>query len=381
MTDPIPGRDDPDAAVAAAAAADPDGAAEAAAGSGEGQSDEEAAQADGAAAAVGAVGASQTGQIARVAGETKAATTARIQAVRTKAEGLSETSAPMGYGYSIGQSVTRGRVLGMAAEAAFWGTFTLPWILLAAISAIGFVSDQVGEDVTRDIVEGILDYASDLLSAEGVENFLLPLIDEILTGSASLSILGFVVALWSGSRVISTFVEASRIIHGTPRKGWLHTRARALLIYLLGIGVLGLLVFAVLEIPVLRAATPLGGGPEDSPWATLWVIAALVISMTTLQWLANPRHLSWWYHVLGGLISVALWLLGSVALQVYIGWLLREGSLYGAIVAPIAIMLWVFVTSLAVMLGMTFTAARAQRRERRKREREGAATPGPEEPS
>ena len=374
MTDPNPRRDDPDAAAVAAAAADPDGAPAptAPAGSGEEQGNQQAAQ---------AVGASQTGQIARVAGETKAATTARIQAVRTKAEGLSETSAPMGYGYSIGQSVTRGRVLGMAAEAAFWGTFTLPWILLATISAIGFVSDQVGEDVTRDIVEGILDYASDLLSPEGVENYLLPLIDEILTGSASLSILGFVVALWSGSRVISTFVEASRIIHGTPRKGWLHTRARALLIYLLGIGVLGLLVFALLEIPVLRAATPLGGGPEDSPWATFWVIAALVVSMTTLQWLANPRHLSWWYHVLGGLISVALWLLGSAALQVYIGWLLREGSLYGAIVAPIAIMLWVFVTSLAVMLGMTFTAARVDRRQRRKREREGAATPAPEETS
>ena len=37
---------------------------------------------------------------------------------------------------------TRRRFLGLAAETAFWITFTLPWIALGVISSIGFVASR-----------------------------------------------------------------------------------------------------------------------------------------------------------------------------------------------------------------------------------------------
>ncbi|MCH9816071.1 MAG: YihY/virulence factor BrkB family protein, partial [Actinomycetia bacterium] len=77
----------------------------------------------------------------------------------------------------------------------------------------------------------------------------------------------------------------------------------------------------------------------------------------TMMWLANPRRRKWWFALPGGTLTMLLWLLGSLGLQLYLAWLLRAGSVYGAIAAPIAVMLWILVTTLAIFVGVTLNAA------------------------
>jgi membrane protein len=48
---------------------------------------------------------------------------------------------------------------------------------------------------------------------------------------------------------------------------------------------------------------------------------------------------------------VAGWVLGSIGLRVYLTYSFSRGSLYGIVGAPIAIMLWAYVTSYVVLLG------------------------------
>jgi membrane protein len=59
---------------------------------------------------------------------------------------------------------------------------------------------------------------------------------------------------------------------------------------------------------------------------------------------------------------MGLWVGFSFALRWYFAWLFREGSVYGVISAPIAVMLWAYVTSLALLLGAAFNGALAVRR-------------------
>jgi uncharacterized BrkB/YihY/UPF0761 family membrane protein len=81
----------------------------------------------------------------------------------------------------------------------------------------------------------------------------------------------------------------------------------------------------------------------------------------------------------GALIAMGLWVVFSFGLRWYFTWLFREGSVYGAISAPIAIMLWSYVTCLALLLGAAFNGALAVRRGwfAHPADRDGDDTPSP----
>lgn len=286
------------------------------------------------------------------------ATSTGFERVRDKADDIRESSSTADLGYHIGHAAWRSRIWGLSAEAAFWGTFTLPWVILGVLSAMGSISRAFGSDVTEDVVDQVLQTARSLLTEQTVEDFLVPLIDQVLSGSTSLSVVGFVVAIWSGSRVVSTLVEAGQIINGGRRRSWLKTRSLGLVIYLIGIIVIVLLAVGIVALPDVVLDR---GGRFEAIFGVgmpTLLFVALVVLMATLQWIANPRRRQWRFTLPGAVLSVLVWWAGSFAMRYYLAWILREGSVYGAIIAPIAVMLWIFVTALAVMLGMVLNSAR-----------------------
>ena len=56
-------------------------------------------------------------------------------------------------------------------------------------------------------------------------------------------------------------------------------------------------------------------------------------------------------------MAVVGWVLGSLGLRVYTGHLFGDFSIYAAVAAPIAILLWSYVTALAVLLGAAVVVA------------------------
>lgn len=248
---------------------------------------------------------------------------------------------------------TRRRAFGFSAEAAFWATFTLPWLFLGAVSAISIIA---GKDFTEQAEQRVLEAAATVLTQEAVDQVIEPLLSEVVKGSTGLTILGFVIAVWSGSRVFATFVEGSAMLNGSPKRNYFQTRGLAFTIYSLGLLSLGLLVFSMAKWPELWSATLgiLPGG--TSAWFVVVLLAVAVILATSMMWIANPRRESWWRALPGGTVGLGLLLLGSWGLTAYLAWLLRAGSLYGAIAAPIAVMLWIFVTTMAMFIGITLNA-------------------------
>jgi membrane protein len=251
------------------------------------------------------------------------------------------------------------RAFGFSAESAFWATFTLPWLFLGTISAISTVGRVSGkrQDVDENISNGIETAALQILTPEAVDQYVKPLVDQVLQGSAGLTFVGLIVALWSGSRVFATIVEGSTLINGAAKRNYLETRGLALGIYVLGLVTLAALVFTIAQWPEVwsSALGILPGGV--SWWAVVGALIGVSIASTTMMWLANPRRSKWWFALPGGILTMVLWLLGTLGLELYLVWLLRAGSLYGAIAAPIAVMLWILVTTLAVFIGITLNAS------------------------
>lgn len=245
------------------------------------------------------------------------------------------------------------RCFGMSAEAAFWAIFTLPFLVLGLVAATAGVAQLVGEDVTQQVRQTIIDGASRVLTPAAVNEFLVPLLDGVMDGSSGLTIVGFLAALWSGSRIFATFAEGSVAIHGLPVRSYIKTRALALVSYGIGLLAVAIIVASIVLFPepwsILVGLAP-GGG---RPLILLLVFLFLVTAATSMMYIVNPIQGRWRTELPGGALSVVIWLVGSLGLQLYFAWLFRSGSIYGAIASLVAVLVWALVTTTAVFVGMT----------------------------
>lgn len=84
-----------------------------------------------------------------------------------------------------------------------------------------------------------------------------------------------------------------------------------------------------------------------------WAIMTLVIACI-FRWLPAIR-IRWFYAVVGGAITTALFLLGKFAVSYYIGFA-NVGSAYGAAGSIVVFVVWVYYTSQAFLVGAEITA-------------------------
>jgi membrane protein len=56
-------------------------------------------------------------------------------------------------------------------------------------------------------------------------------------------------------------------------------------------------------------------------------------------------------------LALLIWIGGSLLLRFYLGSSVHQGSAYGSLGAPVAVLLWLYVTALAVLIGAEFNSA------------------------
>ena len=132
-------------------------------------------------------------------------------------------------------SCMRYRVTGLAAEAAFFAILSVPPLIFAMAGAIGYVSDQFAAAQVDDVRQAVIDLSSRALTDSAVNRIIVPTIDDVLEGGRfDVISLGFVLALWSGSRALNVFVDTITIMHGLGgHRGIVKTRALSFLLYIL----------------------------------------------------------------------------------------------------------------------------------------------------
>jgi membrane protein len=257
------------------------------------------------------------------------------------------------------------RTTGLAAEASFWAVFALPWLIMGLVAGISRVQSALGIDAVEEFRASVLDLADQVLTSEAIDDLLVPLLDTVFgRGKTTLGIVGVVIAIWAGSRVIDALVNAMTIVY--QREGlrsFVRAKLLSLGVYLAGLAVL------IVAIPLILAGpaflTRIVPGVQSSTTAallSLTQIGVVLILLVSLYHWAVPHRTRWAADIPGALIAMGLWALFSWLLRWYFAWIFREGSVYGAIAAPVAVMWWVYVTVLALMLGAAFNGALAIRR-------------------
>ncbi|GAA3531323.1 hypothetical protein GCM10022234_30560 [Aeromicrobium panaciterrae] len=264
-------------------------------------------------------------------------------------------------------SCFRYRVTGLAAEAAFFAILSLPPLVFGLAGSIGFIAERFDVDKVDVLKDRILDLSSQALTPDTVDQVIAPTLDDVLgSGRIDVISIGFVLALWSGSRALNVFIDTITILYGHGgKRGIVKTRALSFALYIVA------LMVGIVLVPLVLAGPQVAADILSDSWNFLryfyWP-AVLILSvgfLTTLYHLAVPVRRKWLVGLPGAVFTLVLWIFGSYFVRWALGFSSGGTSIYGPLAAPIAVLLWLYVLSIAVLIGAAINAAVEQMREER----------------
>jgi membrane protein len=264
------------------------------------------------------------------------------------------------------------RLGGLAAEMAFWALLSLFPLLVTIAALLGYAERIVGAEELRRGQEAIIGAGSVVFSSDLTSDVVRPLVAGLLReGRGGVAITGLLVALYLASRVFTATIRALDLAYRVPeRRGLVRQRVIAMGF---AAGFVALVVVALLVVvvgPLLGA----GEGVADdmgmgSVFEVAWQIArwpvlvAGMIAFLSAVYLWGPNVRNTFRECLpGAILGVATWAIASFALRFY---LIAGGGqapildgqdqaveLVGRVIGTlIAVVLWTYVTGLAILLG------------------------------
>jgi membrane protein len=178
------------------------------------------------------------------------------------------------------------------------------------------------------------------------------------SGRFSVISIGFVIALWSGSRALNVFVDTITIMYGLGgKRHFVKTRALSFGLYV------GFLLISIVLLPLVLAGPGLVDRLLPRPFAVAgafyWPVVLLgsICFLATLYHLSIPLRTRWRADLPGATLTLLIWIGGSALLRVVLSAAAGTVSIYGPLAAPIAVLLWLYIISIAILIGAAFNAA------------------------
>jgi membrane protein len=253
----------------------------------------------------------------------------------------------------------RYRVTGLAAEAGFFALLSLPPLVLGLVGSIGYIGKGIGHTSVRQVENRIIDVSAKVLTADQVREVIKPTLRQVFEGGRfDIVSIGFVLALWSGSRALNVFIDTISIMYGLGgKRGIVRTRVLSFTLYVLAV-VIGSVVIPLLLVgpSVLSRMLP---NQLDFFNSLYWPVASLlsVLSLTSLYHISVPAQTPWRRDVPGALLTLVIWFLGSYVVRSIISVSVGGTSIYGPLTAPIVLLIWLYVLAIAVLIGAALNAA------------------------
>jgi membrane protein len=248
-----------------------------------------------------------------------------------------------------------------AAALTYYAMQSLFPALLAGVSLFGLVADP--STATR-AANYILSKGADKTTADAVQQALQKIIDS--QGKASVAlVVSVLLALYGASGAFGAAGRALNRIYGVDEDRGL---VRRKLIDL------GCTLLVILLLIVVLVAVFLGGGLAADVFGTIglgdvaasvwqvarWFVAfgAALLAYALVYAFApdvEPRRLRWLTP--GAVAGVVIWLVASALFGIYVRNFSSYGAAYGALGAAIVLLLWLFITTNAFLLGAQLNAA------------------------
>jgi membrane protein len=254
-----------------------------------------------------------------------------------------------------------------AAALTYYGLLSLFPMLIALVAIVGLFGDP------QSTTKTVTDIVTRIGPQSGAKTFRGP-IESITShrGSAGiLFVVGVATAVWSASGYIGAFIRASNVIYESPegRPFWKLRPLQIAVTLAMLVMLAAVLLAIVLTGPVVRAvANPLGVGETA---ITVWkyskwpLLAALFVVMIDLLYYASPnaklRGFVWMTP--GALLALVLWAVASVGFALFVANFGSYDKTYGTLGGVVVLLVWMWITNVAILLGHQLNAERERSRE------------------
>ena len=243
-------------------------------------------------------------------------------------------------------------VLGIAAQVAYNFFFSLFPLLLFLAPMLSLLGDK------RQIVSDLLARFSEFMPAEAFTLFSKVVGDIVFAQNApGLISLGFVLAVWSGSNIFTTFMDALDTAYDvTDARPWWKKR-------LIAIGVMfGWALIITLVTGILLAGDSIVGFLRDrlgmgGSALTLWswlqfplAIALLVGFLYLMYWALPYVKQDKKQIIIGSLFAAVLFVVATLIFRLYVQHF-PPNKTYGTIGAVMVLLTWMYVISVVILIG------------------------------
>jgi membrane protein len=254
-----------------------------------------------------------------------------------------------------------------AAALTYYGLLSLFPALIALVSILGLVGDPAS--TTKTITQMV----TKLGPSSAADTFAGPIksITSHRSAAGILLIVGLATALWSASGYVGAFMRAANVIYETPegRPFWKLRPLQILVTLVMIILVAAVALALVLTGPVVNAvAGPLGiGSTAVSIWnIAKWpVLLVVVVTIFAVLFYATPnvKLAGFKWVTPGAVLAIVVWLIASAAFAFYVANFSSYDKTYGALGGIVCLLVWFWITNIALLLGMELNSERERSRE------------------
>jgi membrane protein len=244
----------------------------------------------------------------------------------------------------------------VAAGVGFYSLLGLFPAIAALVTTYGLVFDPAQIQAQFDALHGLMPEAAHRLiatqltsAAEGSERAL-------GVGLVSAILLSF----WGATRGTRALIIALNIVYDEHEKrGFFALNLLAFGLTLFLILVLGAAIVVTLAVPVVLNLVSLGSLPEALTNWLRWPLLALVglLALAILYRYGPARRTARWHWLpVGSVVAGVLWIGASVLFSTYVQYFGSYNATYGSIGAVIVLLLWLYLTAVAVIIGAGINA-------------------------
>jgi len=248
--------------------------------------------------------------------------------------------------------IQKNHTMALAAGLSYYFVLSLFPLLILAAAVIGFLP------FFPNLFATLLETMSRVVPAESMA-VVNKVLDTVLTSNkGGFLTVGIIGTLWSASSGVSALIEALNVAYDVPetRPFW-KTRPLAIGLTL----VLGALLLTSLGLMIV--------GPTFGEWlarkahiswtfARLWpllrwgtMIGFVVLAVEILFFMAPNVKQRFWATLPGAMVGVGFWIASSWALGFYFQHFANFNATYGTLGAVIALMVWLYWSSFAILAG------------------------------
>jgi len=258
--------------------------------------------------------------------------------------------------FRVKDKLTEDNLTIVAAGVAFYALLAIFPAIGALVATYGIVSDpgQVQQQIAA---------LSGILPQQGMEILQnqLERLSEDTGGALSLGVVaGILFSLGSSAKGMKAFITGLNIVYGEEeRRGFIAINITALLL------TVGAIIFVVISLgfivvfPAVLNIFGLSSVAEKLtsflrwPLLGLFVVMGLGLLYRYAPYRSRPKFkwLSW-----GAVVATILWMVVSMLFSLYVSYSNTYNETYGSIGAIIILLMWFFISALAVLLGAELNA-------------------------